>query len=156
MENGLMKKEIAKKEAGMKASNAHCTIMTRAASASKAKLENQKRRTCRSVKTSARLVSHPMLIEQHNVDMQAKALRAKESADAEAQKAVSEALREARIQEEMRTRTFTGESNNFFTLQSLTHFQSPCHPTSRRMTSSPSLVHSASRQMAPSLSSQHS
>ena len=56
MENGLMKKVIAKANSETKASNAHCTIMTRVASASKTELENQKRKTCRSVKTNGRLV----------------------------------------------------------------------------------------------------
>jgi hypothetical protein len=74
MENCLMKKEIIKARSKTKASNAHCTIMTRTASVSSAKLEKQKCRTRRSVKTSACLVSHPMLVEQHNTETQAKAL----------------------------------------------------------------------------------
>lgn len=71
--------------------------MTRAASASKAKLENQKHKTRQSVKTSACLIAHPMLIEKYKADIQAKALRAREAAEVEAQKAAEEALCEACI-----------------------------------------------------------
>ena len=93
-----------------------------------------------------------MLIEEHKADLEAKALRASEAAKVEAQKATKEVLREARIQEEMRTRVFTGESNTCFMIQHLTQFQSLCHPSSGRMTSLPSLVLLASRQVAPSMS----
>jgi len=125
MENGLMKKVIAKANSETKASNAHCTIMTHAASASKTELENQKRKTHRSVKTNAHLISHPMLIEKHKADLELKALRASEAAKVEAQKATKEALREVRIQEEIRTRIFTGESNPFFTIRHLMQIPEP-------------------------------
>jgi hypothetical protein len=104
MENCLIKKEMSKSKAMINATNAHCTIMTRAASASKAELETQKRKTRRSVKTNACLISHPMLIKKHKVDLEAKALWAREAAKVEAEKATEEALHEVRIQEEIRTR----------------------------------------------------
>ena len=156
MELSLMKRDALKSKAEAKANNARCTIMTRAALASKAELENQKRKTRRSVKTNARLISHTMLIGKHEAERKSKALRAREAAEAEAHKAAEEALREARIQEEIKTRTFTGEPNSLFTIQHLTHSQSLCHPTSGRMTSLPSPARLASRQAAPSASSQHS
>jgi len=125
MENGLMKKVIAKANSETKVSNAHCTIMMHAALASKTKLENQKCKTHRSVKTNACLISHPMLVEKHKADLELKALRASEAAKVEAQKATKEALREVRIQEEIRTRIFTGESNPFFTIRHLTQIPEP-------------------------------
>jgi len=111
MENGLMKKVIAKANSKMKVSNAHCTIIMHMASASKTKLENQKRKTRQSVKTNAHLISHPMLVEKHKANLELKALQASEAAKVEAQKATKEALHEVHIQEEIRTRIFTGESN---------------------------------------------
>jgi hypothetical protein len=69
MENCLTKKKIIKARAETKASNAHCTIMTCAALVSKTKLENQKRRTHQSVKASAHLISHLMLIKQHDAEI---------------------------------------------------------------------------------------
>jgi hypothetical protein len=69
MENCLTKKEIIKARAETKASNAHCTIMTCAASVSKTELENQKHRTRQSVKASAHLISHLMLIKQHDAEI---------------------------------------------------------------------------------------
>jgi hypothetical protein len=132
MENCLIKKEMSKSKAVINATNAHCTIMTRAASASKAESETLKRKTRRSVKTNARLISHPMLIEKHKADLEAKALRAREAAKVEAEKATEEALREARIQEEIRTRTFAGESNTFFTIQHLTRLPEPLSSYKRK------------------------
>jgi len=132
MENGLMKKVIAKANSETKVSNAHCTIMTRAASASKTELENQKRKTCRSVKTNARLISHPMLVKKHKADLELKALWASEAAKVEAQKATKEALREVRIQEEIRMRIFTGELNPFFTIRHLTQIPEPLSSFKRK------------------------
>jgi multidrug efflux pump subunit AcrA (membrane-fusion protein) len=156
MTHSLLEKEIAKAKAKTKANNAYCASMMRAISASKAELEIEKRKTRRSVKTNARLITHPMPIEKHKADLQVKALRARDAAEVEAQKATEEALREARIQEEIRTRTFTGEPNIFFTIQRLKFCQSLCRPTSGRTTSLPSPVRLASRQAALSTSSRHS
>jgi hypothetical protein len=113
MECGLLEREIANVKAELKASNAHCTIMTRAGSISKTELKNQKRKTRRSVKTDTHLISHPMFIENHKADRQLTALWAIKVAEAGAQAAAEEALREARIQEEIRTRTFMSEFNSF-------------------------------------------
>jgi len=132
MENGLMKKVITKANSKTKASNAHCTIMTRTASASKTELENQKCKTRRSVKTNARLISHPMLVEKHKADLELKALQASEVAKVKAQKATKEALREVHIQEEIRTRIFTGKSNPFFTIQHLTQIPEPLSSFKRK------------------------
>jgi len=154
MQLGLLEREVAKVKAETKASNAHCTIMTHAASASKTELENQKRKTRRSVKTNAHLISHPMLVENHEADQQLKALWARKVAEARAQTAAEEALREARIQEEIRTRTFTSGSNGCIH-DYVSPFQSLCHLTSGRTTSLPSPARLASKQAAPSTSSQH-
>jgi hypothetical protein len=120
-----MKKEIVKARSETKASNAHCTIMTCVASASSTELEKQKHRTRQSVKTSAHLISHPMLVEQHNAETQAKALQAKESAEVEAQKAVSEALRETHIQEEMKMGLSQVSPTLFFAPQQTHTFPEP-------------------------------
>ena len=105
----LMKREAEKEKANNAAINAHCTIMTRAATTAKADLDRQKRVTRRPVKTSARYVAHPAIEDEWNASQLAKAQRAKETAEMEAQKATEEALREARIQLEIQTRTFSSE-----------------------------------------------
>jgi hypothetical protein len=103
----LVKAEVAVLKANNDASNAHCTIMTRVATAARADLDRQKRKTRRPVKTSARYVAHPAIEDKWNATQQEKAQRAKEAAETEAQKATEEALREARIQMEIQTRTFS-------------------------------------------------
>jgi hypothetical protein len=105
----LVEKENTKLKANNDASNAHCTIMTRAATTARADLDRQKRVTRRAVKTSARYVAHPTIEDEWNASQQDKAQRAKEAAEVEAQRATDEALREARIQEEIRTRTFSSK-----------------------------------------------
>jgi len=55
-----------------------------------------------------------MLVEKHKANLELKALRASEAAKVEAQKAIKKALHEVHIQEEIRMRIFTGESNPFF------------------------------------------
>ena len=102
-------KEVEKSKANNDASNAHCTIMTRVATTARADLDCQKRKTCRLVKTSACYVVHPAIEDEWNASQQEKARRAKEATETEAQKATDDALREARIQVEIRTRTFSSE-----------------------------------------------
>jgi hypothetical protein len=103
----LMAMEVAKAKANNDASNAHCTIMTRAATTAKADLDRQKRTTRRAVKSSARYVAHPAIEDEWNASQLEKARRAKVAAETEAQKATEEALREARIQLEIQTRIFS-------------------------------------------------
>jgi len=59
------------------------------------------------VKTSAHYVAHPAIKDEWNASQQEKARCAKETAETEAQKATDEALREAHIQMEIQTRTFS-------------------------------------------------
>jgi len=59
------------------------------------------------VKTSTHYVAHPVIEDEWNTSQQEKAWCAKEAAETEAQKATDEALHEARIQVEMRMRTFS-------------------------------------------------
>jgi len=77
----LLEREIAQTKAELRASNAHCTLMTRAASEVMTSLENQKRKTRRSAKTSARYLT---------------------------QKATEDAARKVRIRSEIAARTFSG------------------------------------------------
>jgi len=79
------------------ASNAHCTIMRRAATTANADLNHQKCTTHRPVKTSARYVAHPAIEDEWNASQQDKARCAKETAEVEAQRAIDEALRETCI-----------------------------------------------------------
>jgi hypothetical protein len=109
-----MKREAEKEKANNAAINAHCTIMMRAATTAKADLDRQKRATCRPVKTSTRYIAHPAIEDKWNASQLAKAQRAKETAEMEAQKATEEALREARIQMEIQTRTFSSACFSFF------------------------------------------
>ena len=105
----LWKKEAEKEKALNAAINAHCTIMTRAATTAKADLDCQKRVTHQAVKTSAHYVAHPAIEDEWNTSQLEKAQRVKEAAEMEAQKATEEALREARIQLEIQTRTFSSK-----------------------------------------------
>ena len=93
----LMAMEVAKAKANNNASNAHCTIMTRAATTAKDDLDRQKRTTRRAVKTSAHYVAHSAIEEEWNASQLEKALHAKEATEMEAQKAIEEALCEAHI-----------------------------------------------------------
>ncbi len=89
------------------ASNAHCTIMTQVATAARADLDHQKRKTRRAVKTSACYVAHPAIEDEWNASQQEKAWCAKETTEMEAQKATDEALCEVHIQMEIQTRMFS-------------------------------------------------
>jgi hypothetical protein len=111
----LMAKEVLQKEkelvlmkADLDASNAHCTIMTRSATEAKEDLQQQKRKSRRSVKTSARYVTHPGIRAQWAADQEERAKQARETARKEAQKATEEAARNAQIQEDIRMRVFSG------------------------------------------------
>ena len=88
----LVEKENTKLKANNNTSNAHYTIMTRAATVAKADLDRQKRKTCRVVKTSTHYVAHPAIEDEWNTSQQEKAQRAKEAAETEAQKATDEAV----------------------------------------------------------------
>jgi hypothetical protein len=105
----LVEKENTKLKANNDASNAHCTIMTRAATTVRADLDCQKHVTHRAVKTSTHYVAHPAIEDEWNTSQQDKAQHAKEATEVEAQRATDEALREACIQEEIRTRTFSSK-----------------------------------------------
>jgi hypothetical protein len=107
----LIEKENSMLKANNTASNAHCTIMRRAATTANADLDRQKHTTRRPVKSSARYIAHPAIEDEWNASQQDKARRAKKTAEVEAQRAIDEALREARIQEEIRTRSFSSASN---------------------------------------------
>jgi phage regulator Rha-like protein len=99
--------------ATISASNAHCTIMKRAESDAQAELQNKKNKGRRTVKTTARYVAHDTMRELHASQAQEKARRASEAVEKEAQKAEEEAAHEARIQEDIKTKVFTGASSSF-------------------------------------------
>ena len=107
----LMQKELVQAKAELDASNAHCTIMTRAATEAKAELEQQKRKTRQGVKTSARYVTHPAIRAQWAAEQEEKARKAKELAEKEAQKVANDAARNTQIQEDIQTRVFSGASS---------------------------------------------
>jgi hypothetical protein len=91
----LMEKELLQaKKAEAAASNAHC-IMARTATDAKAELEQQKHKSCRSVKTSARYVTHPTINARWAAYNEERAQRAREAAQKEAQKNVDDAARNA-------------------------------------------------------------
>jgi len=92
-------------------SNVHCTIMRRAATTANADLDCQKHTTHQPVKTSAHYIAHPTIEDEWNASQQDKALRAKETTEVEAQRAIDKALRETQIQEEIRMRSFSSASN---------------------------------------------
>ena len=104
----LMEKELVQARAEADASNAHCTIMIRAASNAKTQLEQQKRKTRQGVKTSARYVTHPMIRAQWAAEQEEKARKAREAAEKEAQKNADEAACNVRIQEDIQMRVFSG------------------------------------------------
>jgi len=60
----LMMKKVEKLKANNDASNAHCTIMTRAATAARDDLDCQKCKTHQAVKASARYVAHPVIKDE--------------------------------------------------------------------------------------------
>jgi len=105
----LMVMEVTKVKANNDASNAHCTIMTQAATIAKDDLDHQKHMTHQAVKTSARYVAHPVIEKEWNASQLKKVRCAKEAAETEAQKATEEALHEAHIQLEIQTRMFSSE-----------------------------------------------
>jgi hypothetical protein len=107
----LIEKENSMLKANNTASNAHCTIMRRAATTANTDLDRQKCTTHRPVKTSMHYVAHPAIEDEWNASQQDKAWRAKETAEVEAQRAIDEALCETYIQEEIRTRSFSSVSN---------------------------------------------
>jgi hypothetical protein len=93
----LVEKENSMLKANNTVSNAHCTIMRRAATTANTDLDRQKRTTRRPVKTSACYVAHPAIEDEWNASQQDKAQHAKETAEVEAQRAIDEALRETCI-----------------------------------------------------------
>ena len=84
------------------------SIMKRAELAARTELLNQKNKTRRTVKASAHYIAHDTMRELHTSQTLEKATSAKEAAEKEAQKVEEDAARGARIQEEIKTRIFTG------------------------------------------------
>ena len=82
-----MAMEVAKAKANNDACNAHCTIMTQAATTAKDNLDHQKCMTCWAVKTSAHYVAHPAIEVEWNASQLKKAWCVKEATETEAQKA---------------------------------------------------------------------
>ena len=113
----MMEKELLQAKAEAAASNAHCTIMARAATDAKAELEQQKRKTRRSVKTSARYVTHPTIRARWAADQEERAQRAREAAQKEAQRSVDDAARNAQIHDDIQTKIFTGALHWQHTIQ---------------------------------------
>ena len=62
----LIKREAKKEKANNAAINAHCTIITQAATTAKGDLDHQKHVTCWPVKTSAHYVAHPAIEDEWN------------------------------------------------------------------------------------------
>ena len=69
----LMAMEVVKAKANNDASNAHCTIMTRAVTTEKDDLDHQKHTTRQAVKTSAHYVAHPTIEAEWNASQLNKA-----------------------------------------------------------------------------------
>jgi len=100
--------ELLRSQAMVAASNAHCTIIKRAESSAREELQNRKNKTRRTVKTSARYVAHDTMKELHASQTQERLRREKETAEKEARKVKEGIARDARIQEEIKTRIFSG------------------------------------------------
>jgi outer membrane receptor for Fe3+-dicitrate len=115
MTNSLMSKVLAEKDqelshakALLEASNAHCTIMKCMELDARTELLNKKNKSHHTVKMSARYVAHDMMRELHASQTLERAKHAKEAAEKEAWKAEEGAACNAQIQEEIKTRIFTG------------------------------------------------
>jgi len=91
----LLEKALLQARTELGASNAHCTLMTQAASEAMTSLENQKRKTHRSVKTSTCYITHPALCTQWETKKQEKAHSQREKTEKEAQKATEDAAHKA-------------------------------------------------------------
>ena len=86
----LLENELTMAKSETVASNAHCTIMTRAATKARAELQNHKTKTWQSVKTQSQFVMHPELKTAFEAEMAEKEAAEKEAAEKEAQKAAQE------------------------------------------------------------------
>jgi hypothetical protein len=104
----LMEKELVQARADADASNAHCTIMKRAASDAMSEVEQQKQKSRWAVKTSVRYVMHPVIREQWAADQEERAQKAREAAKKEAQKSADDAARNSQIQDDIRAKVFIG------------------------------------------------
>src|SRR5712675_3509517 len=141
----LLENALVQARAKLGASNAHCTLMFRAASEAMASLGTQKCKTCQSVKTKACYITHLALHEQWEVEKREKAHVQKEKTEKEVQKATEDAVCEAQIHSDIALRTFSGAlllCHHFpFTHSS----QILCLHTSTRMTFLLFPVHLASK-----------
>ena len=92
LECELLQRELAQTQAQLMASNAHCMVMTRSASEAHTELDNQKTKTCQSIKTVPRYVTHPEIKERWTIEQAEKAECEKEAAEKEAEKTVQELI----------------------------------------------------------------
>jgi hypothetical protein len=106
----LIERELVLARASNNASDAHCTIMQRAASDARTEIEQHKRKTRQSVKTGARYVTHPSIRAQWATEQEEKAQREREAAQKGAQKMADDVARNAQIQEDIQMKVFTGAS----------------------------------------------
>ena len=113
LENKLLSQELAQTKAQLQASDAHCTIMSRAASEAQAEAQIHRKKTRRSVKTQARFVTKPDLEEAFEKEMAEKVAAEKEAAEKEAEKAAQEVIRLSRIQEDTASRQFTRSLSSY-------------------------------------------
>jgi hypothetical protein len=109
----LLENELAMAKAQMMASDAHCTIMTRAATQARSELQNHKKKTRQSVKTQARFASYPDLKAAYEIEAAEKEAAGREAAEKEAEKAAQEKIRLAQINEEIVLKVFTKSLSSY-------------------------------------------
>ena len=107
LQNRYLTQELTQAMAELQASNAHCTVMQRAASDAQTQLTNQRKKTRRSVKTDARFVTKADMQESFEKEKAEKEKAEQEAAAKEAEKEKEEAARAVRIREDTTSRQFT-------------------------------------------------
>jgi DDE superfamily endonuclease len=109
----LLENEVLSLKGQLVASNAHCTVINRAVTETRTELENQKKKTRRSVKTQSRFVTHPELKAVFKAEMAEKEAQGRQAAEKEAQKVVEDAARAEQINEDTASKIFTGSLSSY-------------------------------------------
>lgn len=109
----LLEHQLLHVTAQLDAANAHCTVMQRAASDAKTQLENQKKKTCKSVKTKSRFITPPEMQEAFNLERAEWQQKEREAAERGAQKSAEDEARAARINRDTVFKVFDGTLTSY-------------------------------------------
>ena len=104
----LLEVEVVSLKSELAASNAHCTVMKRAALDAQLKLTNTCKKRKSKVRVDAHFVTHIQLVEAHAAQKAEKAQKAAEEAKKQRQKTQDEANRLTRIMQGTVNKQFTG------------------------------------------------